>query len=154
MSLPTQTLDPARKRVCLLVIGMHRSGTSALTHVLSLMGAALPQKLLGATLGNPMGHWEPVRLIEAHDALLAEVLERGKEVPEVQWCKPGEDAAMEVSSSYGGVRCRAVQAAQSSSGLWCRLVCISAGRVVLCCVVLCCTVLCCVTSWRKIGSTG
>ena len=52
---------------------MHRSGTSALTHVLSLMGAALPQKLLGATLGNPMGHWEPVRLIEAHDALLAEV---------------------------------------------------------------------------------
>ncbi|KAI3433882.1 hypothetical protein D9Q98_003684 [Chlorella vulgaris] len=29
------------------------------------------------------------------DALIAEVLERGKEVPEVKWCSPGEDAAME-----------------------------------------------------------
>jgi len=73
MSLPSQTLDPARKRVCLLVIGMHRSGTSALTRVLSLMGAALPQKILGATPGNPLGHWEPERLIVAHNALLAEV---------------------------------------------------------------------------------
>jgi len=73
MSLPTQTLDPARNRVCLLVIGMHRSGTSALTRVLSLMGAALPQKILGATPGNPLGHWEPERLIVAHDALLAEL---------------------------------------------------------------------------------
>ena len=73
MSLPSQTLDPARKRVCLLVIGMHRSGTSAVTHVLSLMGAGLPQNLLGATPGgNPLGHWEAKRLIVAHDALLAE----------------------------------------------------------------------------------
>ena len=31
------------------------------------------------------------------EARLAEVLERGKAVPEVLWCKPGEDAAMEVS---------------------------------------------------------
>ena len=73
MSLPSQTLDPAQKRVCLLVIGMHRSGTSAVTHVLSLLGAGLPQKLLGATPGgNPLGHWEAERLIVAHDALLAE----------------------------------------------------------------------------------
>lgn len=33
------------------------------------------------------------------DALIAEVLERGKEVPEVKWCSPGEDAAMEVRYS-------------------------------------------------------
>ncbi len=31
------------------------------------------------------------------EALIAEVLERGKAVPEVDWCKPGEDAAMEAS---------------------------------------------------------
>jgi len=74
MSLPTQTLDPAqKKRVCLVVIGMHRSGTSAVTRVLSLLGAGLPQKLLGAVEGsNLLGHWEPERLIVAHDALLAE----------------------------------------------------------------------------------
>lgn len=31
------------------------------------------------------------------DALLGEVLEKGKAVPEVGWCAPGEDAALEVS---------------------------------------------------------
>ena len=36
------------------------------------------------------------------DGLLAEVLERGKAVPEVQWCQPGEDAAMEVRQ--GGLK--------------------------------------------------
>jgi hypothetical protein len=30
------------------------------------------------------------------DALLAEVLARGAAVPEVAWCQPGEEAAMEV----------------------------------------------------------
>ena len=73
MSPPSQTLAPAGKRVCLLVIGMHRSGTSAVTRVLSLLGAGLPQKILGAVVGsNLLGHWEPERLIAAHDALLAE----------------------------------------------------------------------------------
>lgn len=36
------------------------------------------------------------------DALLAEVLERGKEVPEVPWIQPGEDAAMEALSGPKG----------------------------------------------------
>jgi hypothetical protein len=62
---------PAR-RTCLLVLGMHRSGTSALTRVLSLMGAALPTNLLGANEGNQTGHWEPERLIQLHDRMLAE----------------------------------------------------------------------------------
>lgn len=30
------------------------------------------------------------------DAEIADVLERGKDVPEVDWVEPGEDAAMEV----------------------------------------------------------
>ena len=31
------------------------------------------------------------------DAEIAAVVERGKDVPEVDWVKPGEDAAMEVT---------------------------------------------------------
>ncbi|QLL09930.1 sulfotransferase family protein [Mycobacterium vicinigordonae] len=38
---------------------MNRSGTSALTRVLSLCGAALPTGLVGANAGNPRGYWEP-----------------------------------------------------------------------------------------------
>ena len=60
------------QRTCILVLGMHRSGTSAVTRVLSLLGAALPKNLLGAGPGNETGHWEPLRLINVHDQMLAE----------------------------------------------------------------------------------
>ncbi|PRW61487.1 CPD photolyase isoform B [Chlorella sorokiniana] len=36
------------------------------------------------------------------EALLQEVLERGKDVPEVAWCKPGEDAALEALKGEKG----------------------------------------------------
>ncbi|MBX9747840.1 MAG: glycosyltransferase [Hyphomonadaceae bacterium] len=59
--------------VCVLVLGMHRSGTSAITRVISLAGAALPKDLMGATRGNELGHWEPAALVARHDDLLAEL---------------------------------------------------------------------------------
>jgi hypothetical protein len=43
----------------LLVLGYGRSGTSALTRVLSLSGYGLPKNVFGATGLNPTGHWEP-----------------------------------------------------------------------------------------------
>lgn len=57
---------------CLLVLGMHRSGTSALTRVLNIMGARLPAETMGAGVSNPTGHWEPSRLTAYHDRFLAE----------------------------------------------------------------------------------
>ena len=72
MSMTSSSVAADSGRVCLLVIGMHRSGTSALTRVLSLLGAALPRKILGADHDNQAGHWEPERLIPVHDALLAD----------------------------------------------------------------------------------
>ncbi|MBZ9997326.1 glycosyltransferase [Mesorhizobium sp. BH1-1-4] len=62
----------AAKRTCIMVLGMHRSGTSALTRAISLLGAELPKNMLGANPTNPAGHWEPLRLIELHDRMLAE----------------------------------------------------------------------------------
>ncbi|MDX8459207.1 glycosyltransferase [Mesorhizobium humile] len=60
------------KRTCIMVLGMHRSGTSALTRAISLLGAALPKNMLGANPTNPAGHWEPLRLIDLHEQMLAE----------------------------------------------------------------------------------
>jgi len=62
----------AGRRVCILVLGMHRSGTSALTRVLNLMGAALPKNVVGATEWNAAGHWEPELLGQLHTAMLDE----------------------------------------------------------------------------------
>ena len=55
----------------LLVLGMHRSGTSALARVLGLCGADLGARVLGASAGNQTGHWEDAVAVELHERLLA-----------------------------------------------------------------------------------
>jgi GT2 family glycosyltransferase len=62
-----------QKPICILILGMHRSGTSALTRVFSLAGGTLPANLLGAGIGNETGHWEPIRLVSYHDEFLSEL---------------------------------------------------------------------------------
>ncbi|MDP3895530.1 MAG: sulfotransferase [Mesorhizobium sp.] len=68
--------DAGTQRICILVLGMHRSGTSALTRAISLLGAELPKLLLAPNAGNPAGYWEPARLVELHDQMLAEANSR------------------------------------------------------------------------------
>jgi hypothetical protein len=49
----------ASRPIALFVMGVNRSGTSALTRVLSLCGGTLPPGLAGANAANPLGYWEP-----------------------------------------------------------------------------------------------
>ena len=65
---------PAKRLV--LVLGMHRSGTSALAGMLDKLGVELGNELLPPTRGNPKGYFEHSRVLEAHEALL-EALHRG-----------------------------------------------------------------------------
>jgi hypothetical protein len=59
--------------VCVPVLGMHRSGTSALTRVINLLGADLGTNLMGATPANPRGHWERLDLCDFHETVLTEI---------------------------------------------------------------------------------
>ena len=62
---------PARRRA-LVVLGMHRSGTSALARVVSLLGADLPTDLMPALPGNnETGFWESQELVDIDDQVLA-----------------------------------------------------------------------------------
>jgi len=56
----------------LLVLGMHRSGTSALSGALCQLGLCGPSDPEPARQSNPTGHWEPQAIIACHEALLAE----------------------------------------------------------------------------------
>ncbi len=60
----------ATERQALLVLGMHRSGTSALTRVLNIYGAALPSDLLPANAGNVTGYWESSAVVRINDEML------------------------------------------------------------------------------------
>ncbi len=66
---------PRPTRQALLVVGMSRSGTSLLTHVLHTLGAVLPSDLMGPAYGNPFGHFEPSGLVALNDRIL-EALDR------------------------------------------------------------------------------
>ena len=60
-------------RQALVVLGMHRSGTSALAGMLGLSGASLPAHLMPATDANARGFFESEPLWELHEELLAEL---------------------------------------------------------------------------------
>ena len=59
------------QQVGVLVLGMHRSGTSALTRLLALHGIALGDALLPAAADNPTGFWEHREVVALHERLLA-----------------------------------------------------------------------------------
>ena len=59
---------------CFFVLGMHRSGTSALTRVINLLGVTLSSKLLPANDGNPTGYWESERAYDLDERCLREAL--------------------------------------------------------------------------------
>lgn len=62
------TTTPQRR--ALLVLGMHRSGTSALARVFSLRGASLPEHVMPANRGNESGYWEPEAVVRLNDRIL------------------------------------------------------------------------------------
>lgn len=57
-------------RAAYLVLGMHRSGTSAITQLLSLAGAELPQNVMPGDEHNAQGYFEPWRIATFNDERL------------------------------------------------------------------------------------
>jgi hypothetical protein len=52
---------------------MHRSGTSAVSGVISALGVAGPKTLAGPNKWNSRGYFESPRIFAAHDDLLASI---------------------------------------------------------------------------------
>ena len=59
------------KRMAILVAGMHRSGTSALTRVLNIAGCDLPSNLVKARRDNVAGFWESQSVADLNQEILA-----------------------------------------------------------------------------------
>src|SRR5208282_5648526 len=60
-------LSSSPKRRAILILGMHRSGTSAVAGVLSALGVAGPKTLIDPHDNNPRGFFESAVLRVAHD---------------------------------------------------------------------------------------
>lgn len=59
------------KSRAILVLGMHRSGTSVYTKILNVLGIWLgnPENLLPAASDNPEGYWEHAKAVEIHESI-------------------------------------------------------------------------------------
>ena len=68
----TGSLGPAREpgKRAVLVVGMHRSGTSAVTRVLNYLGCALPNHLSGMAHDNERGFWESPAVRDLNERIL------------------------------------------------------------------------------------
>jgi hypothetical protein len=58
-------------RRAIIVLGMHRSGTSVLAGTLGMLGMRLPDRLFPEGRDNPRGHFEPEQIVAIHDRMLA-----------------------------------------------------------------------------------
>jgi hypothetical protein len=77
---PAETDPPAPLRRVLLVLGMHRSGTSALAGLLCQQGFQAPKNSDAGDAHNPTGYWEPQQIRAFHNSLL--------EGPQSSWEDP------------------------------------------------------------------
>ncbi|HUU33183.1 MAG TPA: hypothetical protein VMW48_03915, partial [Vicinamibacterales bacterium] len=57
----------------LIVLGMHRSGTSLAASLLADAGLDVGTRLLGANASNPRGHFEDEDFVELQQAVLREL---------------------------------------------------------------------------------
>jgi len=58
-------------RTIVVVLGMHRSGTSSAAGALVRLGAAAPQHLIAPNADNERGFWESRVIVDVNDAILA-----------------------------------------------------------------------------------
>lgn len=63
-------ISDTKKRL-ILVLGMHRSGTSSVTRLLVAIGARVGEQLLPPGMDNPRGFWEDRDFVEFNERLLA-----------------------------------------------------------------------------------
>lgn len=92
-----------------LVLGMHRSGTSAIARLTALLGPAIcrPEHLVRGHGGNVRGHWESAPLVAENDRLLASVAARW-------WCPPSNRTDLAGLAADGQERHHAQQVFASS----------------------------------------
>lgn len=84
-----------RARRAVVILGMHRSGTSVTTNLLHQLGLRLDAELVPPAPDNPRGFWESRRIVDLHERLLATLRRSWKDslllapLPDRWWLDPG-----------------------------------------------------------------
>jgi hypothetical protein len=85
-----------------IVLGMHRSGTSLLASLLARVGCAIGSRLNPGLADNPKGYWEHLDIVRTHDAVLQSLQSRWddpRSLPELlPWGHQGFDIEAQLAA--------------------------------------------------------
>jgi hypothetical protein len=99
----------------ILVLGMHRSGTSAVTRVLNLLGAGLGSRLMEPVAGdNEKGYWENLDVLDINERLLAGIDRSWHDVRDMP---DGWQESIAASDGHAAIK-RFVKEEFAASPLW------------------------------------
>lgn len=98
----------------ILVLGMHRSGTSAITRVLNLLGVPLGHDLLPPQDDNDKGFWEHARAMAINERLLGALDRNWHDIREMPAGWMEHPAALEAREEISGL----LHGELAPNGLW------------------------------------
>lgn len=102
MSNPTANKpDGSAREQAVLILGPHRSGTSAVTGVLNLLGVELGRNLMPSKSDNRLGFWEHDEIFEFHEELLSNL---GSAWHDYRPLEPGWSAGEAADRARAGLR--------------------------------------------------
>lgn len=99
-----------KKNEIILIVGMHRSGTSVLSRLFNLLGYGLSKSQIGINKSNESGHWESRRLARLNDDILSYFGQTWESAASIPWeevpdkvLKTWVEKAVElIQSDFGG----------------------------------------------------
>lgn len=105
----------SERNCAVLILGMHRSGTSATTRILNLLGAELGSRLMPAVSNNnENGFWENQTAVDINEALLAELGRNWHDIREMPAGWLHSDAALHARAAIR----RLIDAEFAATSLW------------------------------------
>jgi hypothetical protein len=63
----------SNRKTCVIICGMHRTGTSAVARVVNLLGADICKDLIAPRTDNIRGYWESKGVVQVHNRLLEDL---------------------------------------------------------------------------------
>jgi hypothetical protein len=91
VSVEIEGLVKVKNSKLVVVLGMHRSGTSAITRGLEVLGVKLGDNLYPAAIDNPKGFWEDTDFLGINEELLAHLDYSVDRLGLIDWQMPSTD---------------------------------------------------------------
>ncbi len=94
-----------------IVLGMHRSGTSMVSGILDILGVKMGDEMIGSDWTNPLGHFEDVKIVELNKEILKQAGGR--------WDYPSSHREIiSLKEKFEDKICKLINERNNTSSLW------------------------------------